>query len=276
MTITVITPRTGTVRVNGADIYHEVRGSGPVILFVSGMTGDAGHYAEVAQLLADEFTVVTYDRRGNSRSARPQGWTATSIDEQADDAAGLVDSLGVAPAAVFGSSGGAIILINLLRRRPDVVRQAIVHEPPTTSVLPYGDEISARLQSTVEEGFAAGGPAAAMERFLRVPCGDPAFEALDTNLRNRMLENAEVGLGIEFQAFLGFDPKTVPRPDKVPVVTASGIDNRDPDAFNHFMWDTTEWLAKLWGTEIVATPGAHVPYFTHAKEFAEQLRSLLR
>ena len=42
------------------------------------------------------------------------------------------------------------------------------------------------------------------------------------------------------------------------------------------MWDTTEWLAKRWGTEIVATPGAHVPYFTHPKEFAEQLRTLLR
>jgi hypothetical protein len=51
------------------------------------MTGDAGHHAEVADLLASEFTVVTYNRRGNSRGPRPQGWTATSIDEQ-DAAAG--------------------------------------------------------------------------------------------------------------------------------------------------------------------------------------------
>ena len=97
-----------TVRVNGTDLYHEVRGSGPVVLFISGMTGDAGHYADAAELLASEFTVVTYDRRGNSRSPRPPAWTTTSIDEQAADAAGLLDALGVAPAAVFGSSGGAI------------------------------------------------------------------------------------------------------------------------------------------------------------------------
>jgi pimeloyl-ACP methyl ester carboxylesterase len=166
-------------------------------------------------------------------------------------------------------------LLNLLRRRPDVVRHAIVHEPPTTSVLPYGNELVARLRAMLEESFAAGGPTAAMERFLRVAAGDRAFEALDADLRARMLGNAEVGLGIEFAAFIGFDPTTVPRPEGIPVVTAAGIDNRDPEVFNHFMWETTGWLAKRWGTEIVATPGAHVPYFTHPKEFAEQLRTLL-
>lgn len=268
--------RINRVRINGTEIHHEICGSGPAILFISGMTGDAGHYAEVGELLASEFTVVTYDRRGNSRSPRPRGWIATSIDEQAADAAGLLDALGITPAAVFGSSGGAIILLNLLRLRPDVVRHAIVHEPPTTSVLPYGRERDAGLRTMVEEGFAVGGPTAAMERFLRLVAGDRAFEGLDTDLRARMLGNAEVGLGIELEKFIGFDPTTVPRPEGIPVVTAAGIDNRDPEAFNHFMWETTEWLAKRWGTEVVATPGGHVPYLTHPKEFAEQLRTLLR
>jgi pimeloyl-ACP methyl ester carboxylesterase len=276
MSVTGTTRRASPVRVNGTDIYHEVRGSGPAILFISGMTGDAGHYAEVAELLASEFTVVTYDRRGNSRSPRPPGWAATSIDEQADDAAGLLDALALAPAAVWGSSGGAIILLNLLRRRPDVIRRAFVHEPPTTSVLSYGNELVAGLRAMLEEAFTAGGPTAAMERFLRVAAGDRAFDGLDRDLRARMLGNADVGLRIEFDAFIGFDPTTIRRPEGIPVVTAAGIENRDPEAFNHFMWDTTEWLAKRWGTEVVTTPGAHVPYFTHPKEFAEQLRALLR
>jgi pimeloyl-ACP methyl ester carboxylesterase len=276
MSVEETTRRADIVRVNGTDLYREVRGSGPAILFVSGMTGDAGHYAKVAELLANEFTVVTYDRRGNSRSPRPQGWTATSIDEQADDAAGLLDALGLAPAAVCGSSGGAIILLNLLRRRPDLVRHAIVHEPPTVSVLSHGNEVVARLRAMLDESFAAGGPTAAMERFLRMAAGDRAFETLDTALRARMLGNAEVGLGIEFDAFIGFDPTSVRRPEGIPVVTAAGIENRDPQAFNHFMWETTEWLAKRWGTGIVATPGAHVPYLTHPQEFAAQLRTLMR
>jgi pimeloyl-ACP methyl ester carboxylesterase len=83
------------IEVNGARIYHEVRGSGPSVLFIAGATGDGGHFERVAELLSDEFTVVTYDRRGNSRSPRPDGWESTSTEEQSDDAAGLIEALGL-------------------------------------------------------------------------------------------------------------------------------------------------------------------------------------
>lgn len=111
-----------TMSVNGTQVYYEQRVSGPSVLFIQGATGDGGTFAQVAELLADEFTVVTYDRRGNSRSPRSAGWTTTSIYEQADDAAALLQALDLAPAAVFGTSGGAIILLNLLLRHPEVVR----------------------------------------------------------------------------------------------------------------------------------------------------------
>ena len=64
--------------VNGAELYHEVRGSGPPVLLIMGFTGDGGHFETLAELLADEFTVVTYDRRGNGRSPRPARWAKTS------------------------------------------------------------------------------------------------------------------------------------------------------------------------------------------------------
>ena len=41
---------------------------GPALLMISGAGGDAGYYAGVAEELDDAFTVITYDRRGNSRS----------------------------------------------------------------------------------------------------------------------------------------------------------------------------------------------------------------
>ena len=72
------------VTVNGVELYHEIRGSGPPVLFIMGATGDGGHFDAVADLLADEFTVVTYDRRGNGRSPVPAGWTTTTPEEQAD------------------------------------------------------------------------------------------------------------------------------------------------------------------------------------------------
>ncbi len=92
------------MRVNGADIYHEIRGAGPSVLLIAPAGGDGGVFDRMADLLAEEFTVVTYDRRGNSRSPRPVGWEKTTIEEQADDAAWLLNATRLAPAAVFGTS----------------------------------------------------------------------------------------------------------------------------------------------------------------------------
>src|SRR4029450_4998733 len=57
--------------VNGAEFYHEVRGSGPPVLLIMGFTGDGGHFETLAELLADELTVVTHQRRRNAAPPPP-------------------------------------------------------------------------------------------------------------------------------------------------------------------------------------------------------------
>ena len=106
--------RTAYVQVNGARLYYEEASMGSPLLFIPGGSVDASHYAAVADRLADEFRVVTFDRRGNGRSPRPPGWHATSIAEQADDVAGLIEALGLAPVAVWAGSLGGVILLDLL------------------------------------------------------------------------------------------------------------------------------------------------------------------
>ena len=96
-----------TVTVNGTELYHEIRGSGPTVLLIMGGSGDGGHFDAFADLLADEFTVITYDRRGNGRSPVPAGWQTTSPQEQADDAAALLEALGASPAAVSAQVAAA-------------------------------------------------------------------------------------------------------------------------------------------------------------------------
>jgi pimeloyl-ACP methyl ester carboxylesterase len=125
----------GLLKVNGAELYYEVRGAGPPVLLIMGASGDGGHFHGLVELLADEYTVVTYDRRGNGRSPRPPGWNTTSNDEQVDDAAALLSSVGFVPALVFGTSLGAIYSLDLLIRHPDAVRGAILHEPALYGVL---------------------------------------------------------------------------------------------------------------------------------------------
>jgi pimeloyl-ACP methyl ester carboxylesterase len=69
-----------SVAVNGTTLYYESRGGGPPVLFISGATGDAGHWTEVGKAdLVSEYTVLSYDRRANSRSPRPENWTTAPI-----------------------------------------------------------------------------------------------------------------------------------------------------------------------------------------------------
>jgi hypothetical protein len=37
------------VRVKGAELYHEIRGSGPSVLFIMGAPGDGGHFGPIDQ-----------------------------------------------------------------------------------------------------------------------------------------------------------------------------------------------------------------------------------
>jgi pimeloyl-ACP methyl ester carboxylesterase len=188
---------TGTVRIADAHLYYERRGQGPAVLCITGASGDAGALSSLADRLAHDHTVVTYDRRGNSRSPRPSGWTTTSPVEQARDAAGVIEALGLAPVTVFGSSGGAIIGLWLLLERPDLLRGAVLHEPPLIAALADPQAAMASISSLVEPALRTGDPRGAMEAFLRFAAGDAAFEALDPAQRERQLDNGETFFGVE-------------------------------------------------------------------------------
>jgi pimeloyl-ACP methyl ester carboxylesterase len=55
---------------DGARLYYEVRGCGPLLLMIPGANGSADAFNAVADCLARHLTVVTYDRRGFSRNGR--------------------------------------------------------------------------------------------------------------------------------------------------------------------------------------------------------------
>jgi pimeloyl-ACP methyl ester carboxylesterase len=104
----------------GAEIYCERRGNGPMLLLIHGAMEDAGFYSSAADLLAEEFTVVTYDRRCNSRSSGDRSAEMT-VAQQARDAAVVIKSIGVNKATVLGRSGGAIISLELTATRPELI-----------------------------------------------------------------------------------------------------------------------------------------------------------
>ena len=146
------------------DLYYEVRGKGPAVLLIPGATGDAGQFTRAAERLADEFTVITYDRRGNSRSRKNEAASTPTMAAQADDAATLIRACGFSQAVVFGTSGGGVIGLELLARHPEVVRGAVVHEPPLVALLPHPDGPDP-IRPIVER--AQTDPRGALEDFVR-------------------------------------------------------------------------------------------------------------
>jgi pimeloyl-ACP methyl ester carboxylesterase len=265
------------IQANRTVLYTETRGSGPPVLLIAGAGGDAAELAGVAATLADAFTVTTYDRRGNSRSPRPAGWTQTSVAEQADDAAALLAALGQAPAVVVGTSAGGSIALELALRHPQAVRTAIIHEPPILAGTTNPQAVTAGLEALIGQGMAAGGPPAAMELFLRWAAGDAVFEAVDPTDRGRWLGNGEVFFGVELAPIMAYAPAVEAIADaRVPIVAAGSSASRDPASPHHFLYQAASWLAHQAGTELVEVPGGHMAYLTQPAAVAECLRPLLR
>jgi len=247
-----------------AALYHEVSGAGPVALLVPGTPGDGGQFSALAVELGADHTVVTYDRRGTSRSPRPDGWARTTVAEQADDAAEILARVTSEPALVYGTSNGAAVALELAIRHPERASTVILHELPLLSVLADPEPVGRMLGELIGAGMERGGPPAALDAFLRFAYGDELIEGLDRDLMARMLSNAEMIFSVELPAFQGYRPdEDALRSLTVPVRVAVGQDQPVP-----FFAEAAQWLAARTGTAVLATPGAHGPQFSHPVELA--------
>jgi 3-oxoadipate enol-lactonase len=104
------------VEVNGTRLVVERTGSGPAILFIHGATLDHRMWRSQVEALADRFDVITYDLRGFGRSAAP-----VPPFKHCEDAAALLEHLGIQRATVVGHSIGALYALELTLSRPDLV-----------------------------------------------------------------------------------------------------------------------------------------------------------
>ena len=173
-----------------------------------GASGCGGVFDRFADVLAEGCTVVTYDRRGNGHSPRPPSWATTSAEEQADDAAALLDALGLAPAVVFGTSSGGIFALATVLHHPQAVRGAILHEPALFTLFDDPHEARTTVTKVVADGMQEGGPATAFERFIRLVATDANWERLDPRVRQRMLASAGTYFEMEVGRFDTYLPRT--------------------------------------------------------------------
>lgn len=264
--------RSGYLPVPGARLYYETRGTGQPLLMIHGGAVDAGSFAALAPELAEHYTVITYDRRGNSRSRLDGPATALRLDQQADDAARLLEKLVDERPHVFGSSGGAIVALELATRFQDDLGTVVAHEPPTPAVLPDAEAETAKYEA-VHDLYRREGLDTAFQRFMALdpgeqdPVADRAYPA-DPEFGSRIEDNVEFMVANEMLPFVRYRPDLAALRTKLPALVLGVGHYRAPVASR-----IVETLAARLGTTATEFPGDHTGYMWRPREFASTLRA---
>ncbi len=174
-------------RANGVNLYYEEHGAGEPIVCIHGTGSSTLLWSEAVRELAKRGRAIVYDRRGFSRSERPEP-LVMDVHQHTDDAAALIDALGAAPAVVIGRSQGGEIAVDLALRYPSHVRALALLEG---GGLALGKAFGQWLAEVDEHVFAAAEADVATvgEVLLRRILGDTGWEGLPVEVQQVFTEN---------------------------------------------------------------------------------------
>lgn len=253
-------------------LQYELSGAGEPLFLVHGSWVDGGIWDAVVPLLSSRFELVSYDRRGHSRSSCPPG--QGSIRDDVEDLAALIEALGMAPAHVAGASLGGSIVLRLAGSHPELLRSIAVHEPPLFDLIdaerdspPEMAELRARLAAIAARLEAGDHEGAARQYYEQLDGSSGGWAALDPADRRVRVLNASTyldqcldpdALGIELDSLGAFDR---------PALVTYG--DRRPPLFRRIAEMVVAALPGAYEVEIPGT--AHNPQVTHPELYARVL-----
>jgi len=154
---------------DGTLIAYDRTGSGPAVIIVDGALCSRafGPSSQIAPLLAQQFTVYTYDRRGRGESGDTRPY---SPSREIEDIGALIDLAGGEASLVGLSSGGALALdaaASGLR-----VNKVVAYEPPYVDA--DGTGAGAAHEGELKRILAGNDRSAALKYFMKDMVGAPA------------------------------------------------------------------------------------------------------
>jgi pimeloyl-ACP methyl ester carboxylesterase len=252
--------------VDDAELYVRSTGDGPPLLLISGGIGAADDYRALVTLFSNEYTVVTYDRRGHFRSTdRTEG--PISVTRHAEDANAVLEHLDTGRATVFGTSAGALIGLELVVRHPDAVLDLVAHEPPAVRLLPDAGrwlDAAAHQVTLAADGDLMG----AFTRFAGAIAGAglPGLRTVRLSNKNEWAFLFER----EIMAFFDYLPDlAVLRKSPVDITPIAGAGSR-----GRYHYQPAKVLALELGLPFCEVPGAHLAPQRNPAQLAEALRGL--
>jgi len=150
----------------GVELSYSERGSGPAVVLVHETATSSAVWAAVERAIGESARAISYDRRGWGASTAPEGYERTTIEEHSEDAAVLVEGLDAAPSVVCGAGIGAVIALDLLLRRPELVSGALLIEPPVLGLLPEATTALSDDRVALENAVREHGPYGAVTLYL--------------------------------------------------------------------------------------------------------------
>ncbi len=139
---------------NGSSFNYRIDGErGPWVLLSHGLATDLSMWDELAGALKDRYRVLRYDARGHGASAAPAG--DYSLDQLVDDAAGILDALGVKQAHFAGLSMGGMVGLGLLIRHPNKIKSAVITDSRHTTTPDFTKAWLDRIVAVRKSGIEA-------------------------------------------------------------------------------------------------------------------------
>lgn len=186
-----------TLSNDGTPIAYETTGSGPMLIIITGAlnTHNFGVPGEMVPFLQDNFTVLTYDRRGRGQSDDTPPYM---VYKELQDLEALIDNNG-GKAFLYGHSAGAALALFSAAEFPEKVLKVAAYEPPLTGG--WVERVFTKLLiRQIQSQVAKGENLSVVTRFMR-------FVGMDEDLIAETLAGEHGQTIIDMAATIAYEAK---------------------------------------------------------------------
>ncbi|MGB9980023.1 alpha/beta fold hydrolase [Methanobacterium sp.] len=178
------------IKIDDVNMYYEVHGEGEPLVLITGLSSDHKTWLPFLPAFTNNYRVLIMDNRGIGQTEYPD--TQFSVDDMADDTAGLMNKLGIEKAHVIGHSLGGRIAQKLVLKYPEKVKSLILCA--TSASQPKRSKLMLNtLANEVNNGMSIG---ALLKIMMAISFTENSFQNVD--IINERIDSRAEGLSRDY------------------------------------------------------------------------------
>jgi esterase len=190
-----------TIEINAYPLTFSERGSGTPLILVHGSVADYRAWSTVMETLSSRYRVIA----PNLRHYYPESWKGEggnfSAEQHGDDLAQLAKALNLGKANWLGWSRGGLVMLEVAKRYPEVVRSLIFEDGAINMPVDENEEtreavtFTRLVLQTLQNNIRGGDLLHAAEEFCDTLGGKGYWSRLPNATRDMILQNIYTALG---------------------------------------------------------------------------------